>query len=136
MHKDNFHFHNVSETSVNCLAGQVRSSTLSIMAHFLFLLRLCCVLPAWLQIQFILIRPALLYCLVFHLANHLKYIAMGLLGHYSSHQQHTVSFALVRAMAFPLGLQETSPSPPVSPLRTQGTLAIAAPKQRGDDISN
>lgn len=53
---------------------------------------------------------------------------MDLFGHHSDHQQHTVSFALVRAMAFPLGLQETSPSPPVSPLRTQGTLAIAAPK--------
>ena len=110
-----------------------RMHTLSIMAHFLFLLRLCCVLPAWLQIQFILIRPALLCCLVFHLANHLKYIAMELFG--NDHQQHTVSFALVRAMAFPLGLQETSPSPPVSPLRTQGTLAIAAPKQLGVIIS-
>ena len=112
-----------------------RMHTLSIMAHFLFLLRLCCVLPARLQIQFILVRLALLCCLVFHLANHLKYIAMELLGHYSDHQQHTVSFALVRAMAFPLGLQETSPSPPVSPLRTQGTLAIAAPKQLGVIIS-
>ena len=41
--------------------------------------------------------------------------------------EHTVSLVLVRAMAVPFGLQATSPSPPVSPLSTHGTLAIAAP---------
>ena len=40
---------------------------------------------------------------------------------------HTVTLLFVRAITPPMGLQATSPTPPVSPLSRQGTLAITAP---------